>query len=133
MDAKEINGIIKAQQAFFASGATLSVKFRIAQLKKLYTAIKAHEADITAALESDLGKCRFEGFMCEAGLALTEISYMLRHTRKFAKPRRAHTLGTVCIQKLRAAFPARHRTGDEPVELSVSLVNRAADRCDCGG
>lgn len=91
MNAKETNSIINAQKSFFASGATLSVKFRKTQLKKLYATIKSHEEEIAKALEADLGKCRFEGFMCEVGLSLTEISYMLRHIRKFAKPRRVRT------------------------------------------
>ena len=91
MNAKEINSIIKAQKSFFASGATLSLKFRKTQLKKLYATIKSHEEEIAKALEADLGKCRFESFMCEVGLSLTEISYMLRHIRKFAKPRRVRT------------------------------------------
>ena len=91
MNAKEIDSIINAQKSFFASGATLPVSFRKTQLKKLYAAVKAHEKDIAEALERDLGKCHFEGFMCEIGLSLTEITYMLRHIRKFAKPRRVRT------------------------------------------
>ena len=47
--------------------------------------MKAHEGDIHAALTADLGKSAYEGFMCESGLALTEISYMIKHTRKLAR------------------------------------------------
>lgn len=91
MKEQKIGRILAAQKEFFASGATLSAAFRKAQLKKLYAAVKAREADIAAALEKDLGKCRFEGFMCESGLALTEISYMIRHVKRLARPRRVRT------------------------------------------
>ncbi len=32
-----------------------------------------------------MGKSEFEGFMCEIGLSLTEISYLIRHTPKYAR------------------------------------------------
>ena len=40
---------------------------------------------ITDALTADLGKSALEGFMCEAGLVMGEISYMLKNIRKFAR------------------------------------------------
>ena len=86
-----IDGILESQREYFKSGATLSVKFRVEMLKKLYAAIKAHENEIEAALKADLGKSAFEGFMCEVGLVLTEITYMIKHTKKFAKGKRVPT------------------------------------------
>lgn len=86
-----IDQILKKQRQFFQSGATLPVTFRIEMLKKLYRAIKRHETEILKALAKDLGKSDFESFMCEAGLTLTEISYMIRHVRKFAKEHTAYT------------------------------------------
>ena len=73
------------QKYFFEKGNTLPVENRIAALKKLYAAVQSHEKEITDALTADLGKSAFEGFMCEAGLVMSEISYMIKHTRKFAK------------------------------------------------
>ena len=86
-----IDEILDSQRKFFRSGATLPVEFRIRMLKKLYAAIKIHEEEITAALTADLGKSDFEGFMCETGMVLSEISYMICHTRKFAGRRRVRT------------------------------------------
>lgn len=83
--------ILKSQRTFFQSGATLPVSFRIEMLKKLYKAIDKYENDIANALKSDLGKSDFEGFMCEIGLVRSEISYMIRHTRRFAKEKRVRT------------------------------------------
>ena len=86
-----IDEILESQRKFFHTGATLSVDFRIEMLKKLHAAVKKYEPEITEALKSDLGKSDFEGFMCETGLTLSEISYMIRHTRQFAAKRKVRT------------------------------------------
>ncbi len=80
-----IDEIIVKQQEFFASGKTLDIKFRKEMLKKLYSAVKKYENEINDALKSDLGKSEFEGFMCEVGLSLTEISYMIKHVARFSR------------------------------------------------
>ena len=85
MTDSEIRALLERQRAFYKTGATIPVQFRIAQLKKLYAAVKKYENEINAALTADLGKSACEGFMCETGLVLSEISYMIRHTRRFAK------------------------------------------------
>ena len=87
----DIDEILESQRAYFRSGATLPVEFRVARLRDLYNAVKRHEDEICRALSEDLGKSDFEGFMCEVGLALTEISYMIRHTRRFAREHRVRT------------------------------------------
>lgn len=86
-----IQEILIKQREFFATGKTLPVKFRTEMLKKLYKAVKENETAINDALKKDLGKSDFEGFMCEVGLSLTEISYMIRHTKKFAKRKLCYT------------------------------------------
>lgn len=87
----EIKNIVATQRKYFRSGATLSVGSRIAALKVLKTAIKRHEAEIEAALKSDLGKSRTEGFMCEIGLVQSELSYILKHIKRYAKEKTVHT------------------------------------------
>ena len=91
----QIDEILKKQRTYFRSGATLPVQQRIENLKKLQEAVKNNEEEICRALTEDLGKSDFEGFMCEVGLVQTEISYMIRHTRKFA---REHTVLTPLAQ-----------------------------------
>ena len=86
-----IDRIIEKQREFFKSGATLPVKFRKAMLEGLYIAVKKHEKEIAQALKADLGKSAYEGFMCETGLVLSEISYMLRNIDKFASKKRVCT------------------------------------------
>lgn len=85
MNETEIQEMIKKQRSYFYSGVTLDVDFRITALKKLKNAIIKYEAQINDAIKKDLGKSAFESYMCETGLVLSEISYMLKHIRSFAK------------------------------------------------
>ena len=87
----KIEDILAAQRTYFRTGATLDVDFRVEMLKKLYRSVQNHENDINAALKADLGKSDFEGFMCEVGMVLSELSYLIRHTRKFAREHRVRT------------------------------------------
>jgi aldehyde dehydrogenase (NAD+) len=91
MKQARIAKIIEKQRSFFASGATLDVNFRIKALKKLRSWLDANEAAVAAALSADLGKSSAESYMCETGMVRSEISYMLRHIRKFAKEKTAAT------------------------------------------
>ena len=91
MESKQIDELLEKQRRFYQSGATIPVDFRIQQLKKLYAAVKKYENDIQKALFTDLGKSGFESFMCEIGLAQSEISYMIRHTRQFSRKRTVAT------------------------------------------
>ena len=91
MDSIKIKNVVNQQRKFFQTGATLPVKFRIEALKKLKANILANEKEIAAAIKADLGKSETEAFMCEIGLVITEISYMLKHVRKFAKDKTVST------------------------------------------
>ena len=91
MTEQEIRQLLTRQRAFYRTGATIPVDFRLAQLRRLRAEINSREADIAAALRADLGKSSCEGYMCEVGLVLSEIAYMLRHTRKLARRRTVPT------------------------------------------
>ena len=91
MKINDIDRVLAAQKEYFDSGETLNVKFRIEMLKKLREAIKNHKDEINAALTYDLGKSAFEGFMCETGLCMSEISYLIKHTKAFARKKRVPT------------------------------------------
>ena len=84
MSTQNIDHILKSQRKFFQSGATLPISFRIETLKKLRDVIKKYEGEITEALKADLGKSASESYMCEIGMVLSEITYMLRHIKQFA-------------------------------------------------
>lgn len=91
MDEIEIKQVVDIQREFFYSGATLDVNYRINALRKLKSCIKNHENNINNAIQKDLGKSNFESYMCEIGLVLSEISYMLTHIRSYAREKRVHT------------------------------------------
>ena len=91
MTNEQIASLLDKQREYYKSGVTVPVDFRIEQLKKLYAAIKKYENEILQALHTDLGKSDYESFMCEIGLVLSEITYMIRHTKKFAKRKTVYT------------------------------------------
>ena len=77
--------VLNAQRAYFETGATLPAGMRIAALKKLKKVITAREKEICAALEADLGKSAFESYMCEVGMTLSELGYMIKRTRRWSR------------------------------------------------
>lgn len=85
MDEAKIKAIVDTQKKWFAKGASLSVERRLAALKRLESVIVACEAEIEEALQKDLGKSPYESYMCEIGMVKSEISYMRKHVRKFAR------------------------------------------------
>ncbi len=91
MNNQQIDLILENQRKFYQTGATLPVSFRIEMLKRLYSVILQYETEINEALQSDLGKSNFESYMCEIGMVLSELSYMIRHTPEFASKRRVRT------------------------------------------
>ena len=86
MNQEQITTVLKAHKDFFNSGATLNVQNRIAVLKKLYDCIQMHTDSITKALQSDLNKSAYEAYITEIGIVLSDITYYIRHTKKWAKP-----------------------------------------------
>ena len=124
MNQNDIHELVEKQRAYFYSNETLNIEKRIHALKKLKTCIQKNEAEIATALEADLGKSNFESYMCETGLVLSEISYMLKHIRKFSREKRVHT--PLCT----VSFPQFHKTGalwscsdHESVELSFPALS----------
>ena len=87
----QIDVILEKQKQFFRSGATLSVESRVEMLKKLYDTIKENKKEIAIALQQDLGKSEFESFMCETGMVLSEITYMIKNTAKLAAKKKVST------------------------------------------
>ena len=94
-----IEAIVNNQRDFFCTNATLDVELRIKYLKKLQAAITGHEQEILEALKADLGKCDMEGYMCEVGLTLAELSCQLKHIRKWTKKKHYKTELTNAIAK----------------------------------
>ena len=91
MTEQEIRTILNRQREYFATGATLSRKFRAEQLGKLKASLQRHEEELNAALQQDLGKSRMESYMCEIGLTLSELTWMQKHLRGLMQEKRVPT------------------------------------------
>lgn len=83
--------IVQKQRDFFARGHTLSYDFRLRQLKSLEQAIRAGEKEIASCLAEDLGKSYFEAYISEIGLVLDELTYTIKHLKKWMKVKRVKT------------------------------------------
>lgn len=104
-----IHEIVEKQRKYFRTGATLPVSFRVKMLRRLRDALDRCEKEIGQALAADLGKSGYESFMCETGLVRSEISYMIRHTRRLA---RDHTVWTPLAQFASRSFQKRSPYGN---------------------
>ena len=74
MTSEKIDQILAAQRAYFQTGATLPVRFRIQMLERLRDAVKQYEAEIAAALADrkwDLGAA-VKGYAGQRAVALLE-------------------------------------------------------------
>lgn len=91
MTEQEIKKIVARQRDYFYSGATLNIDGRVRALKKLKACILRYEKEINEAIHSDLGKSNFESYMCETGLVLSEIGYMLKHIHAFSREKTVYT------------------------------------------
>ncbi len=95
----DINKIVEKQRAFFKTGKTLDVSFRIAQLKKLKNAVLSHEEEFEKALYDDLGRSKVEAYLCDVGPIIVEINETIKGLKKWAKPER-HFSGLMCFPSL---------------------------------
>lgn len=83
---EDIQELIRTQRAFYETGITREVDFRIKKLKRLQQVIKEYEERIYLALWEDLHKSAYEGYLTEMVMVLQELRYHIRHLRKWVKP-----------------------------------------------
>ncbi len=102
----QIEKLVNSQKEYFHTNETFDISFRIRMLRKLYHSIQNHEADILKALQTDLGKSATEAYMCEVGMTLSELSYQIKHIRKWSR-NKTYPTGL-------ANFPAKSFTVREP-------------------
>lgn len=91
MEKTEIKKLVERQRTYFYTGATLDTETRREALLKLKRCILRYEDRINDALKRDLGKSASESYMCETGMVLSEISYMLKHIRQFSREKTVWT------------------------------------------
>jgi aldehyde dehydrogenase (NAD+) len=87
----EIQTMMENQRAFYNSGQTKDISFRIKQLKILKHAIEENEEKILHALHEDLRKSPYEAYLTEVGIVRDELRHMVKKVQKWARPKRVRT------------------------------------------
>lgn len=87
----DIEELVRRQRDFFNTGCTTDISYRMQALKKLYAALKAWESRLNAALKEDLNKSVHEAYMCETGLTMSELGYMIKHMKKWSRRKHVRT------------------------------------------
>lgn len=111
---QDINGIINAQREFFASNATLDIKFRKEQLKKLQNALKEWEKPLCEALWKDLHKSAEEAILTELSIVAGEVKNHIKHMRSWM---RSHHVATPLKM-----MPSRSRVVSEPLGNALIIA-----------
>ena len=113
MNILQIDDVFQAQKAYFASGATRSLDFRIKMLKRLSCSIQEYEPALFKALKLDLGKPEFEAYVSEIGFVLSDIDHSLSKLPGWYKNK------PVASSLLH--FPARSKIVAEPLGLALII------------
>lgn len=82
----EIHGLVEKQKAFFKTGKTRNIQFRIESLKKLENILVKKEKQIIDVLKQDLGKPQLEAYSTEVAYVLEDIRYVLKNIQSWAEP-----------------------------------------------
>ena len=102
----EFEAMVSRQRAFWKTGATRSVEWRLNQLKKLEQALEEREEALCAALKADLGKAAYESWLSEIGMTLGELRFARKHLKKWAAVKRRPSTMPL--------FPASSRVVPQP-------------------
>lgn len=86
-----MNKIVSMQRAYFKTRATYDYSFRLNALKKLKQAVLDNEQALLQALYDDLGKSSYEAYMCEVGSVISNITYTIKHLKKWMKTKKVAT------------------------------------------
>ncbi|MGZ0229260.1 MAG: aldehyde dehydrogenase family protein [Acidimicrobiales bacterium] len=98
---------IQAMTQLFETGATRPIEWRRQQLSAMATMLKEHESEISAALNTDVGKPSVEGWLTDIAATRSEITHTLKHLKSWMKPQR--------VRAGIAAQPGRASIVNEPV------------------
>jgi aldehyde dehydrogenase (NAD+) len=112
-DPQTVLDLLQKQRSFFASGQTLDIRFRQEQLRRLLEAVRAHEQEIIDAMYADFRKPAFETYTTEIGFVEKELRLVLKHMKKWAKPR--------AVSETLLNFPARSYVYSQPYGVALII------------
>ncbi|MBW2518042.1 MAG: aldehyde dehydrogenase family protein, partial [Deltaproteobacteria bacterium] len=100
----DIQQILAEQKKFFQAGHPKDLEFRLQNLARLRDAVIQNEAAILKALNDDLSKSAYEGYLTEVGVVLNEIRLTRRKLKSWARPRRVRTPITLWVGSSRIYY-----------------------------
>ena len=109
----DIQELVRAQRAYFDTGATRPYAFRLAQLKKLQQALRDNEQLLEQAMMQDFRKAPMEVYMCETGMVLEELRFHLKHLKGWMRER--------AVPTPLAQFPAKSFVSPEPYGVALII------------
>jgi len=104
--------LVDELRATYADGTTRPLGWRVEQLHGLLRLLDEGEAELLAALATDLGKPRVEGWSSDLAVTAAEVRYALAKLKRWARPER--------VRVPLLALPGRASIHSEP--LGVVLV-----------
>ena len=105
--------LVAAQREYFFSQATKPYEFRMKQLRLLQQWIGHNEAAILRALNEDLDKSPYEGYLTEVCMVKQELKDALGHLKSWMRPKHAKTAV--------GQFPGRCRIYSEPYGVTLIM------------
>ena len=87
----EIEQLVINQRNYYNSGATLAIKQRIENLKKIKTLLLKYRLKFNDAFKKDFNKCDFDVLSTEFYLVLSECEYQIKHVKHLTKPKKVKT------------------------------------------
>lgn len=134
--AADVQNIANNLSAFYRTGKTRAIDYRILQLKRLQSYLQTHEKEALDALHADLGKSAAEAYATELGLILDEIRYCLKHIRSWTKPKRvptslAHFYTTSTIYPYPYGVVGIYSPWNYPLQLSLLPLVDALTAGNC--
>ena len=98
--------ILENQKVFFESGKTRDISFIKNKLRLLKESIINNEDVIHQALYKDFKKPKFEAYISEFGILISEIDHVLKNISKWSKPKR--------VRSSKLNFPSKDYIYSEP-------------------
>ena len=107
-----IPALVDGIRRTFDARVTRPLSWRKRQLERMIALLEENEAELSAALATDLGKPAVEGFVTDIAFVIGEVKLMLKNLRRWNRPERVRTPIV--------AMPASSKRIPEP--LGVVLV-----------
>src|SRR6201988_4437436 len=87
-DSADLADLMPSLRAVFASGRTRDIRWRHRQLEAIARVCDECEDEIATALAQDLGRQRFEAWLCDIASTKGEAEFARKHLRKWMKRRK---------------------------------------------